>query len=130
MKFDLGLKRDVFQAILATKRRHLAQLTKYKDKSFDETDILDDYIASLKKDIACLMKIDFNKPHDQADEYSLVKSSRGLYVMGFSQMKFDVSGNEVVGLDPVSPLYKTINGKKAGTEFEWESRPFRLLAVV
>jgi transcription elongation GreA/GreB family factor len=73
--------------------------------------------------------ISIEKSSEQANLGSLVETTSGNYFLSISSGKISIDGYEAIALSTASPIGQQLLGKKAGDQFEFNSKTNTIIAV-
>jgi hypothetical protein len=89
----------------------------------DLAEALDDTLHDHADKLDKLSKIDFG-PKSTVTEGALVRLSGRYFVIAVSTSKFTCDGREVMGISTAAPIFKAIQGARAGETVAFNGRKF------
>ncbi len=111
-KSSMGDKYETTQAMLhLEKEKHQTQLTQ---------------ALGLKK---VLDMINPKKANDSVDLGALLETDQGWYYISVGAGKLPIVGTDVISISPVAPLAQQFKFCKLGSQVEFNSRTYRLMAI-
>jgi len=87
----------------------------------DLSEALDDSLHDHTDKLDKLRKVDFG-PKSAVTEGALVRLSGRYFIIAISTGKFTCDGREVMGISTMAPIFKAIEGARAGDTVEFNGR--------
>lgn len=87
----------------------------------DFSEALDDSVRNHTDKLEKLKEIDFG-PKSTVTEGSLVRVSGRYFIIAVSTNKFECDGRYVMGISTMAPIFKSIEGARAGEMIEFNGR--------
>lgn len=87
----------------------------------DFAEALDDTLEDYADKLARLREIDFG-PKSRVEEGAIVTLSGRAFVIAVSTARFTCHGRELMGISTMAPIYRAIEGAKAGDTVEFNGR--------
>jgi hypothetical protein len=79
--------------------------------------------------LALLDRIDLSKKQTRVEIGALVITENQKFIISISLGKIELEGEMYFAISPAVPIYKAIDGKKEGEEFEFNGRKNTILEV-
>ena len=121
-------KQEFLQDFEAEEKSRLAQVAgddidnRHIDSKNEETlhdlDFLNHNVEILEKEILLLKRVDAESCCDEVEFGSLVNTDMGNILVACAQEKMEVEGKKVLGISMAAPIYRKMEGLKAGATFE------------
>ncbi len=83
-------------------------------------------LAKARNTWAEFSQIDFSKEFTEAGSGALVLTNQGAFLIAVASGKIESKGQSCFSLSPASPLGQVLLGKKAGDEFQFMERLYRI----
>lgn len=85
--------------------------------------------ANQEMRILQLLRDHGDREFDRAALGAVVRTDSKIFFVSVSIEEFEVDGNAYFGLSTLSPLFQSMKGKKAGEEFGYHDRMFKILDI-
>ena len=96
--------------------------------SLELVDSLDNNVHEHHKHLEILQKISFG-PTSEIKPGAVVRVNDRYLVVAISKLKFEFDGCEFMGISTDAPLYQCLKARKAGDEFVFNDREFKIQEV-
>lgn len=100
------------------------------EETLAEMDFLNHNVEILERQILLLRNVDPKSEHDSVQFGSLVYTDMGLLLIAAAQERIKVGDQDVLGISTAAPIYKKMEGLKAGDKFEMNGMKHEIKAVV
>jgi hypothetical protein len=94
-----------------------------------EKDMLARQLAENKKELAAMVEVDVTGEYDEVKAGSLIRSSEMYFFILGGLGKMTVEGATVFVISPNAPLARSIMGKKAGEEMQFNAQTMEILEL-
>ena len=94
----------------------------------DLAEAFDEPVHTHSDKIEKLKTIDFGEKTEVA-EGAIVKLNGHYFVISVSTARFECDGESFMGISPQAPIYKAMQGKRAGETFAYRDQRFDIQAV-
>jgi hypothetical protein len=95
----------------------------------DLSEAFDEPMHDHANKIARLRQIDFG-PKSLVEEGAIIKLAGRQFVVAVATDRFTCDGNELMGISTAAPLYKAIEGRRAGDTCKFNGRDIRIEAII
>jgi hypothetical protein len=100
------------------------------EETLAEMDFLNHNVEILERQILLLRKVDPTSEHDSVRFGSLVHTDMGILLIAAAQERIRVGDEYVLGISTAAPIYKKMEGLKAGDKFEMNGMKHEIKALV
>jgi hypothetical protein len=90
----------------------------------DQVSLLSDQLQMLLEEMEKLERIETNEAHDVVHLGSIVITDKFKFFVSVSIERFKAGDEEYFGVSTLAPIYKAMEGKKAGESFEVNGNRF------
>jgi hypothetical protein len=85
-------------------------------------------LHSYEEAIAAIQRIDFG-PKSEVEPGAVIRIDERWFVIAAATAPFECDGETYMGISPESPVYKCLEGKRAGDSCEWQGHEMSLRNV-
>ena len=89
---------------------------------------LDEQLLEHEDHLRIINAISF-EPTDEVKPGAVVRVNGRCMIVAVPKPKFTIDGMDYIGISSSAPIYKTLEGKKAGDTFSFNGREFKIEAV-
>lgn len=100
------------------------------EETLAEMDFLNHNVEILERQILLLKNVDPASEHDSVQFGSLVYTDMGIILVAAAHERMSVDGQMVLGISTAAPIYKKMQGLKAGDKFEMNGMKHEIRALI
>lgn len=100
----------------------------HKSENAEISEELEHQVEDHAEHLKILEGLDFS-PADEVRPGAVVKLNDRYMVVAVARSKFTFQGKDFIGISPEAPIYQSMHGKKAGEEFQFNGKKFKIKAV-
>jgi hypothetical protein len=100
------------------------------EETLHDLDFLNHNVEILEKQILLLKQVDTESEFNEVKFGSLVNTDMGHILVACAQEKMEVAGKKILGISTAAPIYRMMEGLKAGDTFEMNGMKHTIKSVV
>ena len=97
------------------------------DESINRVEARSSVVEALQHDINMLSNLDQIEPTEEIQLGDIIKTDKGLFIVGAASDEFEVDGRKYRGISLDSPLYLALKGKHNGDSVNVNGNTFTLI---